>query len=219
MNECWTKSADPSRDRKHFGLAVYCARRFGGRGIPVEELIGEAEAALLWAAARFRPEEGARFASYAIPFVLGALRDLCRRNLPMHVPRRELRILCAVDSLRQELRGRNGREPTVDELGQKTGVAPERLASMLDARERMRAAVVQPDLADQLCQDSADFENRILWKDALRSLGKPYGQVLWLRFFADLTQAEIAEKYKVSQGQISRWEKAGREKLRGVLFF
>ena len=80
---------------------------------------------------------------------------------------------------------------TVDELGQKTGVAPERLASMLDARERMRAAVVQPDLADQLCQDSANFENRILWKDALRSLGKPYGQVLWLRFFAGLTQAEI----------------------------
>lgn len=219
MNECWTKSADPTADRRHFGLAVYCAKRFAGRGIPMEELIGEAEAALLWAASRFRPDGGARFSSYAIPFVLGALRDLCRRNLPMHVPRRELRILGAVDSLRQELRSRTGREPTMDELGEKIGVAPERLASMIDARERLRAAAVQPELANQLCPDSTNFENRILWKDALRSLGKPYGQVLWLRFFAGLTQMEIAEKYNVSQGQISRWEKAGKEKLRGVLSF
>lgn len=179
--------------------------------------MGEAEAALLWAASRFRPEEGTRFASYAIPFVLGALRDLCRRNMPLHVPRRELRILCAVDSLRDELQYRMGREPTVEELGEKTGVSPEKLASMLDARERMRASVIQPELSAELSEEKTSFENRILWKDALRSLGKPYGQVLWLRFFAGLTQAEIAEKYNVSQGQISRWEKTGKEKLRSVL--
>lgn len=47
MSECWTRSAEGNR--AHFGLAVACAKRFQGRGVPMEELIGEAEAALLWA--------------------------------------------------------------------------------------------------------------------------------------------------------------------------
>lgn len=217
MSECWMKSADPSGDREHFGLAVYCAKRFAGRGIAMEELIGEAEAALLWAAARFRPERGTRFASFAIPFVLGALKDLCRRNMPLYVPRREIRILCAVDGLREEMRCIMGREPTVEELGEKAGVQPEKLASMLEGRERMRASVLSPAVVEEICAEEPGFENRILLKDALRSLGKPYAQVLWMRFFAGLSQKEIALRFKVSQAQVSRWEKAGKKKLRAVL--
>lgn len=86
VSECWTRSAEGNR--AHFGLAVACAKRFQGRGVPMEELIGEAEAALLWAAARFDEKRGARFSTYAIPFALGALRELCRRNAPMNIPGR-----------------------------------------------------------------------------------------------------------------------------------
>ena len=65
-------------DRAHYGLAVSCAKRFQGRGVAMEELIAEAEAALLYAASRFDEERGVRFSTYAIPVVLGALKDLCR---------------------------------------------------------------------------------------------------------------------------------------------
>ena len=95
MSECWTRSAEGNR--AHFGLAVACAKRFQGRGVPMEELIGEAEAALLWAASRFDEKRGARFSTYAIPFALGALRELCRRNAPMNIPREELRLLTAAE--------------------------------------------------------------------------------------------------------------------------
>ena len=47
-----------SAEREHYGLAVYCARRFSERGVPMEELIGEAEAALLWAASRYDESRG-----------------------------------------------------------------------------------------------------------------------------------------------------------------
>ena len=104
-----TKLADRApAGREHYGLAVYCARRFYGRGVPREELIGEAEAALLWAASRFDPDRGIRFSTYAIPFVLGALRELCRRAAPMHVPRADLRVMLAAETAREELRRRGG---------------------------------------------------------------------------------------------------------------
>ena len=106
MSECWTRSAEGNR--AHFGLAVACAKRFQGRGVPMEELIGEAEAALLWAASRFDEKRGARFSTYAIPFALGALRELCRRNAPMNVPREELRLLAAAERRREEWQQENG---------------------------------------------------------------------------------------------------------------
>ena len=215
MSECLTKSADRP-ERAHYGLAVYCARRFFGRGVPREELIGEAEAALLWAAARFDAHRGVRFSTYAIPFVLGALRELCRRAGPMHVPRAEARILTAVETARGKLNAREGREPTVGELAQAVGVEPALLGEMLAAHDRMRRADGALDVQTAAApQDS--FEDWVLLKDALARLPSPYAQVLWLRFAQGWSQARLAERFGVGQPQISRWEHRGKELLRQAL--
>lgn len=215
MSECLTKSADRP-ERAHYGLAVYCARRFFGRGVSREELIGEAEAALLWAAARFDPRRGVRFSTYAIPFVLGALRELCRRAGPMHVPRAEARILTAVETARGKLNAREGREPTVGELAQAVGVEPALLGEMLAARDRMRRADGALDLQTASPAEEG-FEDWVLLKDALTRLPSPYAQVLWLRFGQGWSQARLAERFGVGQPQISRWERRGKELLRQAL--
>ena len=217
MSECLTRSADRP-ERAHYGLAVYCAKRFFGRGVPREELIGEAEAALLWAAARFDARRGVRFSTYAIPFVLGALRELCRRAGPMHVPRAEARILTAVESARGKLNAREGREPTVRELAQAVGVEPGLLGEMLAARNRLRRA--DGALAVQTASAAGDgCEEGVLLKDTLTRLPSPYAQVLWLRYGQGWSQARLAERFGVGQPQISRWERKGKELLRQALDF
>lgn len=217
MSECLTRSADRP-ERAHYGLAVYCAKRFFGRGVPREELIGEAEAALLWAAARFDARRGVRFSTYAIPFVLGALRELCRRAGPMHVPRAEARILTAVESARGKLNAREGREPTVRELAQAVGVEPGLLGEMLAARDRMRRADGALDVQTASAPGEG-FEDWVLLKDTLTRLPSPYAQVLWLRFGQGWSQARLAERFGVGQPQISRWERKGKELLRQTLDF
>ena len=217
MSECLTRSADRP-ERAHYGLAVYCAKRFFGRGVPREELIGEAEAALLWAAARFDTRRGVRFSTYAIPFVLGALRELCRRAGPMHVPRAEARILTAVESARGKLNAREGREPTVRELAQAVGVEPGLLGEMLAARDRMRRAYGALDVKTASAPGEG-FEDWVLLKDTLTRLPSPYAQVLWLRFGQGWSQARLAERFGVGQPQISRWERKGKELLRQALDF
>lgn len=217
MSECLTRSADRP-ERAHYGLVVYCAKRFFGRGVPREELIGEAEAALLWAAARFDARRGVRFSTYAIPFVLGALRELCRRAGPMHVPRAEARILTAVESARGKLNAREGREPTVRELAQAVGVEPGLLGEMLAARDRMRRADGALDVQTASAPGEG-FEDWVLLKDTLTRLPSPYAQVLWLRFGQGWSQARLAERFGVGQPQISRWERKGKELLRQALDF
>lgn len=219
MSECLTKLADTAHgERQHYGLAVYCARRFYGRGVPREELIGEAEAALLWAASRFDESRGTRFSTYAIPFVLGALRELCRKAAPMHIPRNDIRVLSAAEHAREALRRQSGREPTIGELGDVIGVEPERLSMMLAARERMQNAQGDVDPRElNAASDQEGFEDMVLLKDMIGSLGRPYAQVLWLRFGVGFSQMEVAQRLGISQSQLSRWEKCGRDMLREKL--
>lgn len=214
MSECLTKSAErPPDGREHYGLAISLAKRFFGRGVPREELIGEAEAALLWAAARFDETRGVRFSTYAIPFALGALRELCRRSAPMSVPRSELRVLTAAEEARERLRAEHGHEPSIAEIARDVGVEAERLGEMLAARERMRRVEPAPEERDMSVTDGG-FEDWVLLKDMILSLPKPYAQVLWLRFARGWSQTDVARRFGVGQPQVSRWEKKGRELLK-----
>lgn len=153
---------------------------------------------------------GVRFSTYAIPFVLGALRELCRRAGPMHVPRAEARILTAVESARGKLNAREGREPTVRELAQAVGVEPGLLGEMLAARDRMRRTDGALDVQTASAPGEG-FEDWVLLKDTLTRLPSPYAQVLWLRFGQGWSQARLAERFGVGQPQISRWERKGKE--------
>lgn len=204
-----------SAKREHYGLAVSCAQRFQGRGVPMEELIGEAEAALLWAASRFDESRGVRFSTYAIPVALGALRDFCRRAGPMHVPRQEQRVLAAADQAQKDLRQTLGREPAVSEVAQVIGASAAELGQMLAARERMVRAERDPNW--ELCAADGGFEDWVLCREVIRSLPKPYAQVLWLRCVAGVSQCEAARRLGVGQPQISRWERRGKECLRAAL--
>lgn len=201
-----------SAEREHYGMAVYCARRFQGRGVPMEELIGEAEAALLWAASRFDESRGLRFSTYAVPVVLGALRELCRRTQPMHVPRSDLRVLSAARQQREWFCRLHAREPTLTELAQLVDVDVQRLGEILSAHDRMLSARSDPDWA--AAKAEVGFEDWVLLRDAIRHLPRPYTQVLWLRCVQGLPQADVARRLGVGQPQISRWEKRGRELLR-----
>ncbi len=204
-----------SAEREHYGLAVYCARRFTDRGVPMEELISEAESALLWAAARFDESRGVRFSTYAIPVALGALRELCRRAQPMHVPRSDQRLLAEAEKARRSLGLICGREPGVEEIARTIGVSASRLSLMLAAQERMLHMEPEPDWTCRAGDDG--FEDQVLCRETLRALPSPYGQVLWLRYGLGVSQAEVARRFGVGQPQVSRWEKAGRAKLRALL--
>ena len=204
-----------SAERAHYGLAVSCARRFRERGVPMEELIGEAEAALLWAASRFDESRGVRFSTYAVPVVLGALQELCRRAGPMHVPRSEGRILSQAHKARQTLCEKLHREPSVSEIADCIGVPAQKLGHMLCAHDRMLALDRDPDW--NLIPGEGPFEDWVLCRDVIRSLPHPYAQVLWLRCVLGRSQAETAIRLGVSQSHISRMEREGKQRLQQAL--
>lgn len=170
----------------------------------MEDLLQEARAAVWLAVQRFDPGRGLRFSTYAVPLILGALRDCCRRAAPMHIPRREARQIGlalqeAEDGAQERL------QPSQPET------APQ-LLQMLAAYRRMRSLAAEEAQTATAAGDS--FEERVLLREAVRRLGPPYGPVIGLRYLCGLSQRETGQRLGAPQWQVCRWEKMALGMLR-----
>lgn len=201
----------------HLGLAEYLARRFGNRGEPYDDLVQVASVGLLKAVDRFEPDRGVEFSTYATHTIVGELKRHFRdRGWAVRAPRRMqelyLRLSKIVDHLSQEL----GRSPTADELAVEAQVAPEEVLEALEAGQAYRFASL--DAPSQNDDDNetvgakfgdedphiAEAERRVALSPLISQLPEREQVILQLRFFAGMTQSEIATKLGISQMHVSR---------------
>jgi len=212
----------------HIGLAAGLARRFEGRGEPVDDLIQVASLGLLKAIERFDVDRGFEFSTFAVPTILGELKRHFRDSgWAMRVPRRvqELRLATttAIADLTQEL----GRSPSIPEIARRVGGSTEEVIEALDAGQAYRgdsldapqsavdeeggslaARIGAIDPALDRLED--DHEMRRL----LDKLPDRQRAIVVMRFFGGLTQAEIAERIGVSQMHVSRLLARSLDELR-----
>ena len=64
----------------HLRLAAKVARRYQGYGLPLADLISEANLGLVIAASRFEPGRGARFSTYALWWIKAGIHDYILRS-------------------------------------------------------------------------------------------------------------------------------------------
>src|SRR5215469_2930027 len=67
----------------HLRLAAKLARRYRGYGLPLADLIAEANLGLVIAASRFEPDHGSRFSTYALWWIRAAIHDYILRSWSM----------------------------------------------------------------------------------------------------------------------------------------
>jgi RNA polymerase sigma-B factor len=200
---------------RHRPLAIYLARRFQGRGEGQEDLEQVATIALLKAIDRLDPERDVKFSTFATITIIGELkRHLRDRGWAVRVPRpiQELavRVTRAMGTLTQEL----GRSPTVREIGMHVGAAEERVIEALDASRAYTADSLdapggEDDASplDRLADQDDRFESLDAWQSLaplIRYLPERERTILFLRFFEEKTQSEIARELGISQMHVSR---------------
>jgi RNA polymerase sigma-B factor len=197
-------------------IAVYLARRFAGRGEPQADLTQVAVIGLIKAVDRFDAGQGVPFPSYAIPTVLGELKRHFRDTAwNVRVPRRlqELKLNLAIltENLAQVLR----RSPTTAELAAALGVSPRDVLLAEGCATAYRpVSIYQPTpghddlhVIDTIAvtDDGLDaVDNRETLRVLLAGLPVREQLVIRMRFYAEMTQAEIAAEIGVSQMHVSR---------------
>jgi RNA polymerase sigma-B factor len=200
------------------GVARSIARRYVGRGIPLEDLEQVAYLALVRAARKFDGDKAEDFLTYAVPTIRGEIkrhfRDL---GWTVRPPRRIQELQTSVLRMRETLRDASGRVPSPAEIATQLGVEESDVVEALTAEGcftplSLDAPVSsgEPEaasLGDLLPEYDADLsaaEARALLAPALSRLTEREQLIVRLRFVEDLTQAEIGERIGVTQMQVSR---------------
>jgi RNA polymerase sigma-B factor len=210
---------------RYAGLAVSLARRFDQRGVPLDDLIQVAQLGVLNAVTRFDPDRGAAFTTFATATVLGELKRHFRdKTWAVRVPRGVKELHIRVGPALAELRQSLGRSPTIGELAQRLDTSEDDLLEAMEAGAAYRPDSMdaasregdKPSLGDQLSADEGDADlvtERITVRTLMAQLPDRERTVVYLRYFEDLTQAEIAERVGVSQVHVSRLLRRALDRL------
>lgn len=209
-------AARDALSRMYQPLAEYLARRFYGRGEPLEDLTQVASIGLLKAIDRFDLARGVKFSTYATATVVGELKRHFRdKGWALRVPRRMqeagMKVGRAVTEMYQDL----GRTPTVREIGERTGLSEEQVLEAMETAHAYTTASLDAPTDDEGATSSLDklgeeeeaFELLEGWTTvapALKQLPRRERTILYLRFFRGLTQTQIAEELGISQMHVSR---------------
>lgn len=232
-----TDPADPERARLRervieawLPLAQHLARRYNGRGEPADDLVQVAAVGMIKAVDRYDASRGVEFTAFAIPTIAGEIKRHFRdRTWAIRVPRvyqeRRAELNRLVADLSQDL----GRAPTVAELAVKMNITEEDVLLTLDASAAYSALSLDAPLgADDdaaalgdVIPDEDDALGVLVDREAVKplidKLPTREKNILLLRFFGNLTQAEIAAEFGISQMHVSRILRKVLDQLREEL--
>jgi RNA polymerase sigma-B factor len=200
-------------------LARKLAARYTRSGEPYDDLVQVASVGLVNAVDRFDPQRGYAFTSFAVPTIVGELKRHFRdHGWALHVARGARERAQAIAEAEAAIRAEAGRPPSVHELAQYLELSTEEVVERLQTVAARKAVSLDAPLAPDSSSapvsrgDSLGALDGRLYKvderltvlAAAGRLPKREREVLYLRFGADLTQSEIAERIGVSQMQVSR---------------
>jgi RNA polymerase sigma-B factor len=207
------------RIEQELPLVRSLARRYTNRGERFEDLVQVGTIGLIKAVDRFEPERGVAFVAFATPNIVGEIkRHLRDRCGVIRVPRRSQELSTRVRTTRRQLACDLRRDPTSSELAVAADLAESDVTEAAHAEHaRTPLALTEVSGTPRVEDESAAVDDRMLIASGLRALHPRERQAVSYRYFADLSQAEIAERLGVSQTQASRLVASGLAKLNRVV--
>ncbi|WP_028505394.1 sigma-70 family RNA polymerase sigma factor [Ruminococcus sp. FC2018] len=197
---------------ENLGLVHLCAGRFKNRGIEYDELFSAGCVGLLKAVKAFDSDRGVLFSTYAVPVILGEIKRLFRDGGTVKVSRGTKELSLKLTRMAQQYTLKNGCEPTVSQLAQLCGESEERVVEALNASAAPLSLTAENDDGTRQTDIPVDAPDeciveRLALKQALSGLEKKDRQLIYLRYFKELTQTQTAQMLGMTQVQVSRREK------------
>ncbi len=191
-------------------------RRYLGKGVEYDDLYQLACMGFLKAITGFDETFGVRFSTYAVPMIAGEIKRFLRDDGSVKVSRVLKKTARDLNRYIETYAAEHGEQPTVKELAEAFGMdegevvfalGSARMPVSLDESGEYRDEKSVP-LAERLpAKDDQDemIEHMVL-KEAIGKLPEREKKIVFLRYFRDMTQSEVARRIGVSQVQVSRIE-------------
>lgn len=203
---------------ENVGLVWSIVRRFANRGHEMEDLFQIGTIGLIKAIDKFDDSYEVRFSTYAVPMITGEIKRFLRDDGMIKVSRSLKETAGKIRVVREQLSNKNGREPTIEEIGEFLCIDKEDIVMALESGaevESLYKTIYQGDgnaifLIDKIEQTKDENENmidKLALKEIIDSLDQKDQDIIRLRYFCDRTQTDIAKELGISQVQVSRLEK------------
>lgn len=221
---------------ENLGLVRAVARRFENRGHDREEIFQIGCIGLMKAIDKFDVSLNLAFSTYAVPMITGEIRRFLRDDGMVKVSRSLKENGYRISRTREMLLTKLGREPSMTELAEATGLNREDIVLALEANKEVES-IYQPVyerdgdellLIDQISGRNSGYGtgeepekeavlNQMVIEQLLQLLSEQERSLIELRYFENKTQSEVAATLGMSQVQVSRSEKKILQRLRGKM--
>ena len=217
---------------RHIGFVRRLAQRYAHRGENLEDLTQVGCVGLIKAIDRFDGQYKVTLATYAAPNVLGEIKRHFRdKGWAMRVPRDVQELNVKLGRVVDELTGKLGRSPSVEELAKTTHSTTEQVVEALDSSRAYNTVSLSAPAPDEGDEDGGDplehfgdedegfelAEERQLLCEGFKDLGDRERSILHMRFFLGMTQSEIADQVGISQMHVSRLIRQSIDRVREQL--
>jgi len=208
----------------HLWLAEKLARQFRHRGVDDDDLVQVARTGLVEACLRFDPHQGS-FVGFAEPTISGVLKRHFRdHGWTVRPPRPTQELAASIwrrwPSLVQEM----GSLPCTQDLADELGAPVDAVQQARMASEGYSALSIDTAMSRGVCffssesdDDKDRIETRLIIDRAVARLEESERRLIWLRFFEQRSQSDIADELGISQMQVSRLLSRLLLKLRSMI--
>jgi RNA polymerase primary sigma factor len=220
---------------RNLRFVVQVAGKYRGYGLPVPDLINEGNLGLMHAASKFDPDRGVRFITYAVWWIRQSIMHaLAEGGNAVRLPLKQAEALSKLRQKFEELRQKQGVEPTPEELATALEMAPDEVQDLLrvyrpqlslDAPIKDDSEATQLDFMQSGTIPSSEdtflhssMVNEV--HDMLEHLEPREAQILRARFGFDSrpkSLAAIGRELGLSRERVRQIETRARNKLRALV--
>jgi RNA polymerase sporulation-specific sigma factor len=202
--------------KSNLRLVWSVVQRFLNRGYEPDDLYQIGCIGLLKSVDKFDLSFEVKFSTYAVPMIIGEIQRFIRDDGTVKVSRSLKEMANKIRRAKEELSKTYGRVATLSELSEHLQLSPEEIIMAQEASRTpssIHETVYENDgdpitLLDQIADtNESKWFDKIALKEAIQELEERERLIVYLRYYKDQTQSEVAVRLGISQVQVSRLEK------------
>lgn len=205
---------------ENIGLIYMVLKRFKNRGRDMEELFQVGAEGLTKAAARFEPDRGYAFSTYAVPMIIGEIQRFIRDDGMVHISRKIKEDARKIAVVREQLEKTDSNGISVEKIAENTGLSKQDIIIVMEA-ENPTTNIENESVIDFIEHKNAheiSVSDRVVdnltLQEAIKKLSEEEKRFIRIRYLEEKTQSQTAQILGKNQVAVSRYEKKLLLKLR-----
>ena len=205
---------------ENIGLIYLVLKRFKNRGRDMEELFQVGAEGLTKAAARFEPDRGYAFSTYAVPMIIGEIQRFIRDDGMVHISRKIKEDARKIAVIREQLEKTDSNGISVEKIAENTGLSKQDIIIAMEAgnpttniENESVIDFIEHKNAHEISVSDRVVDNLTL-QEAIKKLSEEEKRFIRLRYLEEKTQSQTAQILGKNQVAVSRYEKKLLLKLR-----